>query len=64
VVAQPKYLQTALGRGYRFVIPSHGESLPGAETSFLPKNWDELSLRAAGLEPDDRKDHPKERIDS
>src|SRR5579862_7448014 len=27
---QPHYLQTVVGKGYRFVGPSHGESLPTA----------------------------------
>jgi len=61
---QPKYLQTVVGRGYRFVGPSHEESLPGEGKTFSAEELGRAVMAAAGLEPDDPKDHPKERLDS
>jgi DNA-binding winged helix-turn-helix (wHTH) protein len=61
---QPKYLQTVVGRGYRFVGPSDGESLPGDGKTFSAEELGRAVMAAAGLEPDDLKDRPKERIDS
>jgi DNA-binding response OmpR family regulator len=61
--AQPKYLQTVVGRGYRFVGP-HGESLPSEGNTFSAEELGRAVMAAAGLEPDDPKDHPKEQIDS
>jgi DNA-binding winged helix-turn-helix (wHTH) protein len=60
---QPKYLQTVVGRGYRFVGPSHGD-LPGEGHTFSAEELGRAVMAAAGLEPDDPEDHPKERIDS
>jgi DNA-binding winged helix-turn-helix (wHTH) protein len=61
---QPKYLQTVVGKGYRFVGPSHGESLPGEGNTFSAEELGQAVMAAAGLEPDDPKDRPKERTDS
>ena len=61
---QPKYLQTVVGRGYRFVGPFHGESLPGEGNTFSAEELVQAVMAAAGLEPDDPKDRPKERTDS
>ncbi len=61
---QPKYLQTVVGRGYRFVGSSHEESLPGEGNTFSAEELGRAVMAAAGLEPDDPKVHPKERIDS
>jgi DNA-binding response OmpR family regulator len=61
---QPKYLQTVVGRGYRFVGPFDGESLPGEGKTFSAEELGRAVMAAAGLEPDDLKDRPKERIDS
>jgi len=52
--AQPKYLQTVVGRGYRFVGPSHGESLPATAAEGKTFSAEELGRAvraAAGLEP-------------
>jgi DNA-binding response OmpR family regulator len=53
---QPKYLQTVVGRGYRFVGPSSGESLPAAAGEGKTFSAEELGRAvraAAGLEPED-----------
>ena len=53
---QPKYLQTVVGRGYRFVGPSHAESLPAAAGEGKTFSAEELGravMAAAGLEPGD-----------
>jgi DNA-binding winged helix-turn-helix (wHTH) protein len=55
---QPKYLQTVVGRGYRFVSPSHAESLPGEGNTFSAEELGRAVMAAAGLEPDDPKDQP------
>src|SRR5437660_1524018 len=52
--AQPEYLQTVVGRGYRFVGPSHGESLPATAAEGKTFSAEELGRAvraAAGLEP-------------
>jgi DNA-binding winged helix-turn-helix (wHTH) protein len=64
---QPKYLQTVIGRGYRFVGPSHGESLPAAAGEGKTFSAEELGravMAAASLEPDDPERPPKARSDS
>jgi len=53
---QPKYLQTVVGRGYRFVGPSRGESLPAPAADRKTFSAEELGRAvraAAGLEPED-----------
>jgi DNA-binding response OmpR family regulator len=52
---QPKYLQTVVGRGYRFVGPSHGESLraAGDGKTFSAEELGRAVMAAAGLEPPD-----------
>jgi DNA-binding response OmpR family regulator len=53
---QPKYLQTVVGRGYRFVGASRGESLPAAAAEGKTFSAEELGRAvraAAGLEPED-----------
>ena len=57
---QPKYLQTVVGRGYRFVGPSQGESVTTAAVEGNTFSAEELGravMAAAGLEPGIRKDH-------
>jgi len=64
---QPKYLQTVVGRGYRFVGPPHGESLPAAAgegNTFSAEELGRAVMAAAGLEPDDPEKPPKARTDS
>jgi DNA-binding winged helix-turn-helix (wHTH) protein len=51
---QPKYLQTVVGRGYRFVAPTHGASLAATAEEGKTFSGEELGraiLAAAGLEP-------------
>jgi DNA-binding response OmpR family regulator len=53
---QPKYLQTVVGRGYRFVGPSQGEALPataGEGKTFSAEELGRAVMAAAGLEPPD-----------
>lgn len=53
---QPKYLQTVVGRGYRFVGPTRGESLPataGEGKTFSAEELGRAVMAAAGLEPPD-----------
>lgn len=69
--AQPQFLQTVVGRGYRFVGVTSGEadqSQPPSETQPQPVfSGEELGraiMAAAGLDPDDPKSFPKVRGDS
>jgi len=61
--AQPQYLQTVVGRGYRFVAPNAEEdtnSPAPPEKSFV--SAEELGraiMAAAGLDPDDPEGPPK-----
>jgi len=53
---QPKYLQTVVGRGYRFVGPSQEEALPataGEGKTFSAEELGRAVMAAAGLEPPD-----------
>src|SRR6201993_3946026 len=53
---QPKYLQTVVGRGYRFVGPTRGESLSataGEGKTFSAEELGRAVMAAAGLEPPD-----------
>ena len=53
---QPKYLQTVVGRGYRFVGPPHEEPLPAAAGEGKTFSAEELGraiMAAAGLAPGD-----------
>ena len=62
---QPKYLQTVVGRGYRFVGASHGESMPAEEgNTFSAEELGRAVMAAAGLEPDDPERPSKVRTDS
>ena len=61
---QPKYLQTVVGRGYRFVGPSDGSSQPaiaGEANTFSAEELGRAVMAAAGLEPGDPKRPPKAR---
>jgi DNA-binding winged helix-turn-helix (wHTH) protein len=55
--AQPQYLQTVVGRGYRFVAPtSENEgAAPDAEEAFTvsPEEFGRAIMAAAGLDPHD-----------
>jgi DNA-binding winged helix-turn-helix (wHTH) protein len=60
---QPKYLQTVVGRGYRFVGQSHGElpAIAGEANTFSAEELGRAVMAAAGLEPDVPKRPPKAR---
>ena len=69
--AQPQFLQTVVGRGYRFVGVTGVEAdqgRPPSETQPTPVfSGEELGraiMAAAGLDPDDPKSSPKVRGDS
>lgn len=56
--AQPKFLQTVVGRGYRFV--AEVENVDGAEpASFTAEEFGRAVMAAAGLEPHKTKSEPK-----
>ncbi|MFZ0956430.1 MAG: winged helix-turn-helix domain-containing protein [Candidatus Sulfotelmatobacter sp.] len=63
---QPKYLQTVVGRGYRFVGPSHEQSAAAADekSGFSAEELGRAILAAAGLEPDNPERPPNEQVDS
>ena len=66
--AQPQYLQTVVGRGYRFVAPtSENEPAvsPTAETfTVSPEEFGRAIMAAAGLDPRDPQAPPKGRGES
>ena len=53
---EPHYLQTVVGRGYRFVIPAaeddHNSPAPAAEFVFSPEDLGRAIMSAAGLDPE------------
>ena len=58
---QPQYLQTVVGRGYRFVAPTT-EEIGSASSPELMVSAEELGraiMTAAGLDPDDPTSTPK-----
>jgi DNA-binding winged helix-turn-helix (wHTH) protein len=61
--AQPKYLQTVVGRGYRFVAEIRTVADDGAESSPFPISAEEFGkalMAAAGLDPEaPKKDRDK-----
>jgi DNA-binding winged helix-turn-helix (wHTH) protein len=64
--AQPQYLQTVVGRGYRFVAAARVEEDAGIPASEIDERFsvpaEELGraiMAAAGLDPDDPKSPPK-----
>ncbi|MGB9236751.1 MAG: winged helix-turn-helix domain-containing protein [Terriglobales bacterium] len=59
-VDQPKYLQTVVGRGYRFVAPI-AEQPSVASSNFMvsPEELGRAIMAAAGLDPDDPTSTPK-----
>jgi DNA-binding winged helix-turn-helix (wHTH) protein len=68
--AQPQFLQTVVGRGYRFVGVTNVEADQGPPSETQPTpvfSGEELGraiMAAAGLDPDDPKSFPKVRGDS
>jgi DNA-binding winged helix-turn-helix (wHTH) protein len=61
--AQPQYLQTVVGRGYRFVAATRVDAIgsPGNEEEFKisAEEFGRAIMAAAGLDPDDPKVPPK-----
>lgn len=69
--AQPQFLQTVVGRGYRFVGVTSVEADQGQPSSekqappvFSGEELGRAIMAAAGLDPDDPKSFPKVRGDS
>lgn len=60
--AQPQYLQTVVGRGYRFVadIRDGGEASPPAGFAISPEEFGQALMAAAGLDPKDPGKGPEE----
>jgi DNA-binding winged helix-turn-helix (wHTH) protein len=60
-VDQPQYLQTVVGRGYRFVAPVVEEASAASAPDFAvsAKDLGRAIMTAAGLDPDDPKGTPK-----
>jgi DNA-binding winged helix-turn-helix (wHTH) protein len=64
---QPRYLQTVVGRGYRFVPEismSGGDADAAAEFKISAEEFGQALMAAAGLHPEDLKVPTKERDDS
>ncbi len=65
--AEPRYLQTVVGRGYRFVAPNAQEisSTQGTAETFAvsPEDLGRAIMTAAGLDPDNPRGDPKTRAD-
>ena len=66
--AQPQYLQTVVGRGYRFVALTIDDGAPDARVSgsgegvmFSAEELGQAVMAAAGLNPNDPKGPPKMR---
>jgi len=65
--AQPQYLQTVVGRGYRFVADIHGDAdapAPADAFSVSPEDFGRAIMAAAGLDPHDPKAPRKGRGES
>ena len=63
--SEPKYLQTVVGRGYRFVADISvdgvdGDSVGGEEFHITPEEFGRAIMAAAGLPPEDPKTPPKQ----
>ena len=52
---EPHYLQTVVGRGYRFVAPNEGGAVP----EFTAEELGRAIMTAAGIDPDNPKAPPK-----
>lgn len=62
--AQPQYLQTVVGRGYRFVAPLKivdGASEPAVPAAVSLEELGQAIMAAAGLRPEQTKTPPKDR---
>jgi len=61
---EPQYLQTVVGRGYRFVAPHAEEEDAGSPTAasgpvFSPEELGRAIMTAAGLDPENPRGTPK-----
>ena len=56
---EPHYLQTVVGRGYRFVAPNAEDGTKSPEFSVSPEELGRAIMTAAGLDPDNPKGTPK-----
>jgi DNA-binding winged helix-turn-helix (wHTH) protein len=60
---EPQYLQTVVGRGYRFVAPNAEEDVTGEAPaegfSVSPEEFGRAIMTAAGIDPDNPKGTPK-----
>jgi len=56
---EPHYLQTVVGRGYRFVAPNAEDGTKSQEFSVSPEELGRAIMTAAGLDPDNPKGTPK-----
>ncbi len=60
---EPQYLQTVVGRGYRFVAPiaegDSGSPAPSAGIVFSPEELGRAIMTAAGLDPENPRGTPK-----
>ena len=60
---EPHYLQTVVGRGYRFVTPSPEDDVnspaPAEEFAFSPEDMGRAIMSAAGLDPQNPRGNPK-----
>ncbi len=60
---EPQYLQTVVGRGYRFVAPTaHEDAAPSAPAepfAISPVDFGRAIMCAAGLDPEDPRGTPK-----
>lgn len=62
---QPQYLQTVVGRGYRFVAPITENGEPVAEGFYVsPEEFGRAIMAAAGLEPGTPDTPPKGRSET
>jgi len=63
-VDQPRYLQTVVGRGYRFVAPAAEAGGASTEVSVSPEDLGRAIMAAAGLDPNNPTAPPKPRGES
>lgn len=64
---EPQYLQTVVGRGYRFVAPNAEEDgsgpTPAEKFSVTPEEFGRAIMTAAGLDPENPRGTPKARAE-
>jgi DNA-binding winged helix-turn-helix (wHTH) protein len=59
-VDQPQYLQTVVGRGYRFVAPvGAGDGIASKDFMVSPEELGRAIMTAAGLDPENPRETPK-----